>query len=219
MARYVKDLVLNKPEDFVTFIMNDYLQKNQFVVAEWKGEPAYRTGDAIIEGYKYLKWSYENGTLHLEAWMKSLFGKEMGLDGFVGALQKKPYREGLEQLFHILEQAIPEASVNEMESQKDLNGAGANGQLKPKQVPVKTVDNSSAATMALVFGILAFGVSFLSPLISIILAVLGYSRARMGMKSSLKGRAKAGRNFCIVAIVLSVILWVTNLVLTIMVNK
>lgn len=41
MARYVKDLVLNKPEDFVTFIMNDYLQKNQFVVSEWKGEPAY----------------------------------------------------------------------------------------------------------------------------------------------------------------------------------
>lgn len=38
MARYVKDLVLNKPEDFVTFIMNDYLQKNQFVVSEWKGE-------------------------------------------------------------------------------------------------------------------------------------------------------------------------------------
>ena len=33
MARYVKDLVLNKPEDFVTFIMNDYLQKNQFVVS------------------------------------------------------------------------------------------------------------------------------------------------------------------------------------------
>ena len=52
MARYVKDLVLNKPEYFVTFIMNDYLQKNQFVVSEWKGEPAYRTGDALIEGYK-----------------------------------------------------------------------------------------------------------------------------------------------------------------------
>ena len=138
MARYVKDLVLNKPEDFVTFIMNDYLQKNQFVVSEWKGEPAYRTGDALIEGYKYLKWSYENGTLHLEAWMKSTFGKEMGLDGFVGALQKKPYREGLAQLFHVLEQAIPEAGMNEMTGQQGMNGA--NGQPKPHPVPVKTVD-------------------------------------------------------------------------------
>ena len=148
--------------------------------------------------------------------MKSTFGKEMGLDGFVGALQKKPYREGLEQLFHVLEQAIPEAGMNEMTGQQGMNGA--NGQSKPQPVQVKTVDNSSAATMALVFGILAFGISFLSPLISIILAILGYSRARIGMQSALKGRAKAGRNFCIVAIVLSIILWVTNLVLTIMVR-
>ena len=202
MARYVKDLVLSKPEDFVTFIMTDYLQKNQFVIDEWKGEPVYRTGDALIEGYKYLKWSYENGTLHLEAWLKSTVGKEMGLTGFIGVLQKKPYREGLEQLFHVLEQAIPE----EM------------GHVSPQPIPVKTVDNSSAATIALVFGILAFGISFLSPLISIILAILGYSRARVGMNSALKKRAKAGRNFCIVAMVLSIILWITNLVLTIMVR-
>ena len=106
--------------------------------------------------------------------------------------------------------------MNEMTGQQGMNGA--NGQPKSQPVPVKTVDNSSAATMALVFGILAFGISFLSPLISIILAILGYSRARIGMQSALKGRAKAGRNFCIVAIVLSIILWVTNLVLTIMVR-
>ena len=30
MARYVREVVLNKPEDFVQFIMNDYLQKNGF---------------------------------------------------------------------------------------------------------------------------------------------------------------------------------------------
>lgn len=38
MARFVKDLVLNKPEEFVTFVMNDYLQKNQFSMSDWKGE-------------------------------------------------------------------------------------------------------------------------------------------------------------------------------------
>lgn len=27
MARYTYDLVLNKPEDFVQFVMNDFLQK------------------------------------------------------------------------------------------------------------------------------------------------------------------------------------------------
>ena len=70
MARYVRELVLNKPDDFVSFMMNDYLQKNKFSMSDWKGEPAYRAGDAMMEGYKYLKWSYSNGTLHVEAWLK-----------------------------------------------------------------------------------------------------------------------------------------------------
>lgn len=66
----------------------------------------------------------------------------------------------------MLEQAIPEVGMNEMTGQQGMNGA--NGQPKSQPVPVKTVDNSGAATMALVFGILAFGISFLSPLISIL---------------------------------------------------
>ena len=78
MARFVRDLVINQPDDFVHFIMNDYLQKNQFIMADWKGEPAYRAGDAMLEGYKYLKWFYSNGALHLEAWIKGTAGGEWG---------------------------------------------------------------------------------------------------------------------------------------------
>ena len=33
MARYVRDLVLNKPDDFVQFMMNDFLRKNSFVMS------------------------------------------------------------------------------------------------------------------------------------------------------------------------------------------
>ena len=78
--------------------MNDYLQKNGFTMSDWKGEPAYRAGDAMMEGYKYLKWSYVNGRFHLEAWLKGTFGGEWGLEGFVGTLQKKPYKNNLLQL-------------------------------------------------------------------------------------------------------------------------
>ena len=143
MARYVRDLVLNKPDDFVQFMMNDFLRKNSFVMSDWKGEPAYRTGDAMMEGYKYLKWNYSGGIFHLEAWMKGTFGGEWNLDGFVGTLQKKPYKASLEQLFAALNQPIP------------MNQTGAPEQVNPMPnvVPVQTVDNSSAATMGLVFGI------------------------------------------------------------------
>ena len=172
MARFVKDLVLNKPEEFVTFVMNDYLQKNQFSMSDWKGEPAYRAGDAMLEGYKYLNWSYVNGTLHLEAWLKGTAGKEWDLDGFVAVAQKKPYKTSLEQLFTALQQDIPE------------------GQDVTQAVPVKTVDNTGAATAGLVLGILS--VLFVwSPIISILLAAVGISRARMGIGSSKAGMAKA----------------------------
>jgi hypothetical protein len=201
MARYVRDLVLNKPDDFVQFMMNDFLQKNSFVMSNWKGEPAYRTGDAMMEGYKYLKWNYSGGIFHLEAWMKGTFGGEWNLDGFVGTLQKKPYKASLEQLFAALNQPIP------------MNQTGAPEQVNPMPnvVPVQTVDNSSAATMGLVFGIFSLIFAFLIPLVSILLACLGFSRARMGAGSSKAGLAKAGKILCIIGIIAAIVMWGLNI--------
>ena len=195
MARYVKDLVLNKPDDFVSFMMNDYLQKNKFSMSDWKGEPAYRAGDAMMEGYKYLKWSYSNGTLHVEAWLKGSFGKEMGLTGFVATFQKKPFRDSLEQLYSALQQDISQAQ-----------GSGG-------AIPVQTVDNSSAATMALVFGIISVIIGFIWPLGAIIVAVLGYSRARMGSGSSKAGMAKAGQILSIIGVVIALVMWILSIIL------
>ncbi len=201
MARYVRDLVLNKPDDFVQFMMNDFLQKNSFVMSNWKGEPAYRTGDAMMEGYKYLKWNYSGGIFHLEAWMKGTFGGEWNLDGFVGTLQKKPYKASLEQLFAALNQPIP------------MNQTGAPEQVNPMPnvVPVQTVDNSGAATMGLVFGIFSLIFAFLIPLVSILLACLGFSRARMGAGSSKAGLAKAGKILCIIGIIAAIVMWGLNI--------
>ena len=139
MARFTRDLVLNKPDDFVQFIMNDFLQKNQFEMSDWKGEAVFRAGDAMVEGFKYLKWTYNGGVFHLEAWLKGMGGGEMDLDGFVGTLQKKPYRESLEQLFAALQQPLPANGPQDMSPQ----GAGPQG--GPQPIPVQTVDNSGAA--------------------------------------------------------------------------
>lgn len=200
MARFVKDLVLNKPEEFVTFVMNDYLQKNQFSMSDWKGEPAYRAGDAMLEGYKYLNWSYVNGSLHLEAWLKGYGKKEWGLDGFVAIAQKKPYKDSLEQLFTVLQQDVPEGQSPEGVAQT--------------AIPVNTVDNTGAATAGLVFGILSVLFVWI-PLISIVLAALGISRARMGLGSSKAGIAKAGKILCIIGAIVAVSLWIMNIVLTV----
>lgn len=194
MARYVKDLVLNKPADFVSFIMNDYLQKNQFIMSDFKGEPAYRAGDAMMEGYKFLKWSYQNGTLHLEAWLKSPTGKEMDFNGFVAALQKKPYKDSLEQLYTVLQQNVPEGQS-----------------MQP--IPVRTVDNSSAAVQALVFGIISVVLAFIIPLLGFLAGILGFSRGRMGYGSSKAGMAKAGKILSVIGVVIAIILWILNIII------
>ena len=210
MARYVRDLVLNKPDDFVQFMMNDYLQKNSFIMSEWKGEAAYRAGDAMMEGYKYLKWYYRDGVFHLEAWLKGTFGGEWDLSGFVAVLQKKPYRESLEQLFAVLQQPLP--MPQNMPGQ-GMPGPGSPGQPYQNTVPVHTVDNSGAATMGLVFGILSVVFAFIIPLVGIILACLGFSRARMGAGSRKSGQARAGKIFCIIGIIAAIVMWGLNILL------
>lgn len=199
MARYQKDLKLDKDEGFVSFMLNDYLKKNQFTPFDYKGEQVYRAGDPMVEGYKYMKWSYENGTLHVEAWMKGLF-KEMGLDGFVGCLQKKPFKESLEQLYSLLQQdiQIPEGAQS---------GDG------PTAVGVTTVDNTGAATMALVMGILSVVLALFMPLLGVLFAVLGFNRARLGMGSSKAGLAKAGKILSIIGLVAALVLWLLNIIL------
>ena len=210
MARFTRDLVLNKPDDFVQFIMNDFLQKNQFEMSDWKGEAAYRAGDAMVEGFKYLKWSYIGGVFHLEAWLKSVGGGEMDLDGFVGTLQKKPYRDSLEQLFAALQQPLP------ANGPQDMNPQGAAPQGGPQPIPVQTVDNSSAATLALVFGIISIILALLFPLGGIILAALGFTRARLGSGSSKAGMAKVGKILCIIGLVVAVVNWGLGILLIVM---
>lgn len=203
MARFTEDLVLNKPEEFVQFMMNDYLQKNQFTMSKWKKtEDAYRAGDAMMEGYKYLKWSYANGILHIEAWLRGTFGGEWGLTGFVGCAMKQPYKKSLEQLFELLKQDIPQG--------QDMQG-NPNGR---QVIQVQTVDNHKAATMALVFGLLSLGFCWI-PLFGIIFACLGFSQARQGSGSSKAGLATAGKVLSIIGMIFAIILWAMNIMLSV----
>lgn len=212
MARFQQTLTLNKPDDFVQFIMNDFLQKNGFSMNKWKGQPAYRAGDGFVEAYKYLTWSYANGTFQLEAWLKGSFGKEMNLDGFVAALVKKPYKNSLMQLFEVLKQPLPDQGQN-----PNVNGLGGQSQAGPvpNAIPVHTVDNHGAAVGALVLGILSIPGGFFIPLIGILLGCIGFPLARMGQGSSKAGLAKAGKVCCIVGMALAAAMWILNIVLSV----
>ncbi|MGN0432190.1 MAG: hypothetical protein ACI4EQ_07520 [Lachnospiraceae bacterium] len=233
MARYIQNLVLNKPMDFVAYMMNDYLQKNGFSMSQWKGEPAYRAGDALVTGYKYVKWYYDGSMLHVEAWMKGTFGGEMDLDGFVAILQKKPFKESLEQLFALLMQPImpPQPGVVMQPGTVMQPGVvmqpgmvmqpgtvmqpGMEGmpQAVVPVVPVQTVDNTTAAVIALLLGIFSVILGILIPFFGLVCAVLGINQARLGGGSSKAGMAKAGKVLSIIGLIVCFIMWALRIII------
>ena len=115
MARYIRDEVLNQPEDFVQFMMNDFLTKHGFKQVNFKGQQVYRAGGGWFEMPKFLIWSYQGGVFHLEAWARYLilpgvYSREKHLDGFYGAVVKKVYKHDLEQLIALLHQPPADAA-------------------------------------------------------------------------------------------------------------
>lgn len=164
----------------------------------------------MLEGYKFMTWSYINGVLHVEAWLKGLFGGEMGLTGFVGCLQKKPFKQSLEQLYTLMRQDIPTEQMN-------AGAAGiAAGTANAGAVPVTTVNNTSAATISLIFGILGCLTGLLVPIAGLCCGVLAVMRGRLGLGSTKAKMAKAGRVLGIIACVLSIVMWVLNIILTVL---
>lgn len=214
MARYTQDVVLNKPDDFVQFMMNDYLQKESFSQSDWKGAPAYRRGDGFIEGFRYLTWSYNNGVLHLEAWLKGPFGGEQDLSGFWGWAVKSAYRSSLEGLIKLLHQDIPQPTAATAASP---DGSAPNNTAPVQNVvTVQTTNNTTAATLALILGIVSIVASCFIPLIGLVCGFFAIIFYRSGKGSTSAGQAKAGRVCGIIGICLAGVMWILNIVLTIL---
>lgn len=197
MARWVRDEVLNQPADFVNFLMNDYLAKNGFKLVTRKGEQMWKEGDGFLTMARFLKYSYMNGTLHLEAWT-GMF-RENALKGFVGSLPKKFYRESLEELIGLLHQPLP------------AGGTEQTGQPIAVQVP----DHSGPAVPALVLGILGILTGLLIPILGLLLSGIAMSLGQRARNSSKYSMAKTAVVLGTVGMVLSLLNWVGGIILSI----
>lgn len=215
MARYIQDVILNQPEDFVAFMMNDYLQKNSFTLKTWNGAPAYVRGSFLsaffIEKYRIMTWSYNNGVLHLEACLGGIFGGEMGLTGFYGAMIKNAYRKDIEQLIALLHQPLPNAaSTNDTTLGATANVSPGSTYSGQAIIPVQTTDNPRAATTALVLGILSICL-FWFPILGFLVGFIAIIFYRSGKASSKPGKAIAGLVCAIIGICLAILIWALNI--------
>ena len=206
MARYTQDIVLNKPDDFVAFMMNDYMTKNSFTQNTWKGVPVFRRGDGFFEGFRYLNWNYSNGVLHLEAWLKGPLGGEQGLTGFWGWAIKASYRSDLEKLIALLQQTLPEPSMT--------GGVMPDGTPAPMApIPVQTMDNHRNATISLILGIASILLCWI-PILCILAGSFSIICYRSSKASSKAGQAKIGRICAIVGMSIMLALLVLSFALT-----
>ena len=134
MGRYIRDIVLNKPNDFVAFMINDYLSKEGFKLVEFKGQQVFRCGGGLFEMPKFLVWNYQNGVFHMEAWVRicwlpGVYGKENEIKGFYGALPKQMYKQSLEELERLLQQPLPNDNNQGGVNMSENNNQGVNNLL------------------------------------------------------------------------------------------
>lgn len=208
MARQVNDIFINKPDDFVHYIVGDFLTKNGFVLKQKKGEQYWQEGNGFITAPKCFKYSYYNGMIHIEAWLKvpllpGVYISEMNLEGSYGYLIKKGYKDSLAQLVDLLNQPLP----------SDMSAYTQPGMI-PQPVMVQAYDTSNNATLGLIFGIISVPLSLI-PLIGIILGATGVVQSKKGLMSPKRKSASAGMVLSVIGIVLSVIMWIINFIYTV----
>ena len=113
MARYIREEFINKPQDFVDFIMKDFLQKHKFEQTTLDGETIWQDGTGMLSMPRFFKYFYQNGVIHLEAWTRTawfpgVYGKkENDLSGFYGSVPKNAYRSDIDNLIQVLYQPLP----------------------------------------------------------------------------------------------------------------
>lgn len=112
MSRYIREEMIQKPADFVDFIMADFLRKHGFTLVNINGEMVYQHGKGMITAPKYFCYRYANGIIHIEAWIKfawlpGVYGKESDLNGYVGSVPKSAYKKDIEELIQVLYQPLP----------------------------------------------------------------------------------------------------------------
>ena len=203
MARYIREVQLDRPDDFVQYIMTDFLGKHGFRLGEFKGEQVYRAGGGLIEIPKFLSWGYQNGVFHVEAWTRNcwlpgVYGRENAMTGWMGCVPKNAYKKDIEELISLLYQPLPQ----------DAGVPGMQGAGQP--VYVRGTDTSRYATMGLI-GLIA---GLIVPLIGVIFGALGITYGNKAKNSPKKGIATAALVIGIIAVVISVVSWGINIFVT-----
>ncbi len=201
---------LNKPKEFVDFIINDYLTKNGFKNTSYNGEKFWQC--KRIGTPKCFNYTYEDGIYEVEAWIRSsyflIIETELDLNGMKERNLKIEFKNELDELVELLEQDIdPNINYGNM---SDYNMQQV---LNDNHVQVKGWNNDGDAYIGFILSILGIILSLIllimNPIVYLISAGLGVGgimNSFRGRTSNEKGLANAGIILGILAIIITIVM-------------
>ena len=110
MARFTTDFQVNTADETIHYIVNDYLTREGFLYTNYNGEDVWKKGKGLMTAPQFIKVQYQNGQVHLEAWLKyailpGVYCGEMGLTGFMGFAVKETLTARVNTLIQALYQS------------------------------------------------------------------------------------------------------------------
>lgn len=106
MARYVKELPMVAAQADSFARIEQYLSSKKFQLRTVDGEQIFQKGKGVWVAPGFIKVTYRGTVVRVEAWINAM-GTEQDLEGYVGAVAKKPLKEHVAQVEVILSQADP----------------------------------------------------------------------------------------------------------------
>ncbi len=122
MSRYMMDMELRLPEDEVQEIIHSFLESGGFYPGQWQGKPCYVSDYGLngpgysgsinknLEQIYFFDYTYLEGRLHFEAWVRDGKKNENGLTGAYNFAMKQPYTALVSRLQKNLTERLPSGS-------------------------------------------------------------------------------------------------------------
>lgn len=107
MSRYYNEIQTSYNVQQVSDITSRYLVSEGYKLVDYNGEQVWKKGNGWMTAPSYIKISYINNKVQIEAWIKFallpfVFVGEMGLNGFFGAIPKGVLKSRVETVIQLL---------------------------------------------------------------------------------------------------------------------
>ncbi len=104
MARYISEFSFVGDQQQMMNQISEYLYSEGYEFRRnFEGEDLFKKGKGIVSAPTFVKVTFFNGSMRIEAWVKyallpGVYVDEMDLEGFVGCAVKKPLKHRVEHI-------------------------------------------------------------------------------------------------------------------------